>query len=80
MSYLVANGAIGLGYKSLTLPLMVVAGWAFVFFGDELATWLDLPESHNPTVVALQNHFIQGLGWLALSVVAALITIRVLNT
>lgn len=30
--------------------------------------------------MALQNHFIQGLGWLALTVMAALITIRVLNT
>ncbi|MDZ7813839.1 MAG: hypothetical protein U5L74_12355 [Ideonella sp.] len=80
MSYLVAHGAISLGYKSLTLPAMVVSGWGFAFFGDELATWLELPESNNPTVMALQNSFIQGLGWLALTVVTVLIAIQILNT
>lgn len=80
LAYLVLVGAIGLGYKALTIPGMVVFGWTCVFFGDELAHFLNLPESSNPTVIRLQNHFIQGLGWLSLGVVAGLVALKLLHS
>ncbi len=79
MGYLVAIGAIGFGYRALTIPAMVVFGWACVWFKEDLADFLGLPASRSPGVMGAQRWLIHGLGWLSLVVAAGLILIVFLN-
>lgn len=80
MVFLFANAEIGWRYLDLTFPMMVLVGWACVFYGDALADQLELPESWSPTILALRHRFIQGLGWLSLGIVAGLVLIKLLNS
>lgn len=80
MLYLIAHAEGGWGYADLTIPGMIVFGWACVFYGDALADQLELPESWSPTILALRHRFIQGLGWLSLGIVAGLVLIKLLNS